>query len=881
MTLWNPLNVFFNPQRWAGNDPSSAFDPSRTGDPLDPGYDRPAIGFGDTRVGAPAGYGDPPRRPIGFAPSEEETTEPRYSTEISFKRHHEAPRASATPEQPEELAREPWHTPGPVPTDTAAKFDAVTGDVEETPVTEESVPFYKREISFRRKRTTPEETPDTAIVGEDEANEIAAQAADHKEADEVVEEPSASDVAEVVAFEDAPVEEAAAEQVAEPVEEENIAAVEPGSPAGEIDEPSVAEIVEPVEGTPAVEDVDPAPAAAAEGTSELGAASEDDMFFIEDTPAPKGRFSSRKDKNTEKAPKRKPARGAKGRRVVGLKIGASQIAAAVVTETDAGHELVQLARRPLAAGIVVDGEVRDQVALTNALKAFFDEEKLPKKNVRIGLASNRIGVRTFDIVGIDDEARFDNAVRFKAHEVLPVAVHESVLDYRVLEERPNEAGEPSRRVLLVVAPRDQVEPYSEVARRAGIKLSGIDLEALGLLRAFVDPKPFAVRAVDDTATVVVAIGHESSTLLVAGAGACEFTRVFDWGGGALQEAIATELDVHPAEAATILRHLSLSGTGRQFDGLDEVARTKALDAVRLRLTPFARELVSSLQFYQTQNESLGIGGIVITGGTSHLEGLGDALHQMIGVNVSVGDPLARVVTARDFDPAIEATIGSMAVPIGLAIDDIAMRGVNLLPKDAGKARSTRSTMIAIGAPIAAVVPLVAVGVLYMGAHGKAADRQSELGAVQAQIAALPQPTGPDIDAGVVGDEAVRATAVASVLGGRLAWDAVFRDMARVLPTNVWLKSLSVSQSQPANLADGTTAPVAVAAPGQAAPAPTAVVIEGYTYTQPDVARLLARFATLPSLKRVTLTSSQRELIGKKEVVRFVIVADLNQTGGAS
>ena len=372
---------------------------------------------------------------------------------------------------------------------------------------------------------------------------------------------------------------------------------------------------------PSADDAGAASVDEADEMPESEAPSDSDDLFIEDTPAPKRRRSSRKGKSTEKAPKRKAARGgSKGRHVVGLKIGASQIAAAVVCETDGRHELVDLARRPLAAGIVVDGEIRDLDALSNALKAFFDEEDLPKKDVRIGLASNRIGVRTFDIVGIDDEARFDNAVRFKAHEVLPVAAHESVLDYRVLEERPNEAGEPTRRVLLVVAPRDQVEPYAEVARRVGIKLSGIDLEALGLLRAFVDPKPFAVRAVDDTATVVVSIGHESSTLLVAGGGACEFTRVFDWGGGALEEAIASTLEVHPAEAATILRHLSLSGPGRQFDGLDEVARAKALDAVRLRLTPFARELVSSLQFYQTQAESLGIGGIVITGGTSHLEG---------------------------------------------------------------------------------------------------------------------------------------------------------------------------------------------------------------------------------------------------------------------
>ncbi len=415
---------------------------------------------------------------------------------------------------------------------------------------------------------------------------------------------------------------------------------------------------------------------------------------------------------------------------MGLKIGASQIAAAVVTENDGRYDLVQLARRPIDSGLVVDGEIRDADALAHQLKMFFDEHKLPKKDVRIGLASNRIGVRTFDIAGIDDEAKFDNAVRFKAHEVLPVAQHESVLDYRVLEERPTEAGEPSRRILLVVAPRDQVEPYVHVAQQAGIKLAGLDLEALSLLRAFVDPKPFAVRAVDDTSTVVVSIGHESTTLLVAGGGACDFTRVFDWGGGTLQDAVMQELDVHPAEAATILRHLSLSGPGRQYDALDDAARARAIEAVRLRLTPFARELVSSLQFYQTQPDSLGIGEIVITGGTSHLEGLGEALHQMIGVSVRVGDPLARVHVSGELDPAIEATIGSMAVPIGLAIEDERMRCVDLLPSDVRAAARKRPNLVAFAVPVAVAVPVVALGFMFVSAHGNVSDSQAELDADQ-------------------------------------------------------------------------------------------------------------------------------------------------------
>ena len=42
----------------------------------------------------------------------------------------------------------------------------------------------------------------------------------------------------------------------------------------------------------------------------------------------------------------------KARRVVGLKIGASQLAAAVIEENSGRHELVQLVRQPLGAGIL-------------------------------------------------------------------------------------------------------------------------------------------------------------------------------------------------------------------------------------------------------------------------------------------------------------------------------------------------------------------------------------------------------------------------------------------------------------------------------------------------------------------------------------------------
>jgi Tfp pilus assembly PilM family ATPase len=89
--------------------------------------------------------------------------------------------------------------------------------------------------------------------------------------------------------------------------------------------------------------------------------------------------------------------------------------------------------------------------------------------------------------------------------------------------------------------------------------------------------------------------------------------------------------------------------------------------VRKQVQTFARELVSSLQFYQNQPGSLGIGEIVLTGGTANLVGLADELQRLIGVHVRVGDPLARLKVAKKV--ALDQPMGSLAVAIGLGIED--------------------------------------------------------------------------------------------------------------------------------------------------------------------------------------------------------------------
>ncbi len=398
---------------------------------------------------------------------------------------------------------------------------------------------------------------------------------------------------------------------------------------------------------------------------------------VEEKPAkPKRSFSfARKakapgepgDKTTERkqsqpkvarSAQRKPSRHKK---LVGLKIGASQLAAARVVNNGSA-ELIQVARQGLDPGIVVGGELREPEALADALKLFFKANKLPKQGVRLGIASNRIGVRTFEIGGITNPKQLENAIRFRAQETLPIPLEEAVLDYQILGQTTGEDGAQTHRVLLVVAYRDLIDRYVAACRKAGIKLAGIDLEAFALLRALGDRPEDAGNA----AIVVVAVGSDRSTLAVSNGESCEFTRVIEWGGHNLNVAIAQAMDVTPAEAEPVKLSLSLLEPAEAMEGLDPERAAKVRTAVHTELQQFTRELVSSLQFYQGQPGSLGIGEVVLTGGTAQLPGLDAELARMLGVSVRVGDPLSRVKLGKRIDSELQS--GSLAVAIGLGIE---------------------------------------------------------------------------------------------------------------------------------------------------------------------------------------------------------------------
>ncbi|MGZ4316033.1 MAG: type IV pilus assembly protein PilM [Gaiellaceae bacterium] len=393
---------------------------------------------------------------------------------------------------------------------------------------------------------------------------------------------------------------------------------------------------------------DPAPTAEAEAPTQ-------------EKPAKK-EASKRNVSLPKRAPKQRkttaPLTSGRHKQVVGLSIGASELAAAVVVN-NGRPKLVKAARHALPRDVVAGGEVRDSEALANEIAAFFSAADLPRKNIRLGIGSSRTGVRVFERPSVDDPRQLANAIRFRAYETLPIPIEEAMLDYQVVED----TTAPDR-VLLAVAYRNLVDRFTATCAVAKIELAGIDIEAFALLRA-VGGEPLSAGERAEAARVAVSIGHDRTIVAVSDGRVCEFTRVLDWGGARVTTAIERALEIDTDEAERIKRSLDISSQTSEEPGDERT--TRAADAARREVSSLARELASSLHFYQDQPDSLGFAEIIITGGGAHLQGLAAQLEELIGITVRVADPFARVGSGHGISSGGQD--GSLAVAIGLGIED--------------------------------------------------------------------------------------------------------------------------------------------------------------------------------------------------------------------
>lgn len=281
------------------------------------------------------------------------------------------------------------------------------------------------------------------------------------------------------------------------------------------------------------------------------------------------------------------------RGTVGLDIDGGYVAA--VTTRD--HHIDRAASELLPSGLMTDGEVADGARLSDVLKDFFKRYELPR-NVRLGVSNQQIVVREIELPEIEDERERDQAIRFQAADAIAMPLEEAVLDHQLVGYVESPDGRTRMRMIVVAARESMIAALVGAVRDAGLRPEGVDLDAFALLRTLGGGANS-----DDGARVYCHLAGVTN-LAIAVDGACAFTRPLSagWNGAA------------DSSAADLADEIRLS-----------------IDSYSIR--PGARQVAK----------------VVLSGPGSHSDGLVDQLGSLLGVTVTVADPLGGM--PRDGIPA--------------------------------------------------------------------------------------------------------------------------------------------------------------------------------------------------------------------------------------
>jgi Tfp pilus assembly protein PilN len=182
-----------------------------------------------------------------------------------------------------------------------------------------------------------------------------------------------------------------------------------------------------------------------------------------------------------------------------------------------------------------------------------------------------------------------------------------------------------------------------------------------------------------------------------------------------------------------------------------------------------------------------------------------------------------------------------------------MRAVNLIPSDQQRGAGGAAGKSGGGAYIllGALALLVVLASAYVVSDTSVKDKKSQLAAVSQQAAAAEAKaqslTSYTKFASI---RAKRVDTVAQLAASRFDWAHALREVARVLPENAWLTSLTATTSSTVNVGTGgSSLRGALNVP--------AIQVQGCTTSQSSVAKLIARLRLIDGVQRVSLEDSTK------------------------
>jgi type IV pilus assembly protein PilM len=343
----------------------------------------------------------------------------------------------------------------------------------------------------------------------------------------------------------------------------------------------------------------------------------------------------------------------KSRPVVGLDIGSSAVKAVEVKPNGKGYKVAAFATELIPPDTIVDGAILDGTIVAQAIRRIFERKAFKAKDVVASLSGNAVIVKKISLPTMT-EAELDESIHWEAEQYIPFDIQDVNIDYQVLDGSASDGNRGTMEVLLVAAKRDKIADYTGVISQAGRSAVIVDVDAFALQNCY------EANYGMDRGSIVVLLnaGASATNVNIVAGDQSVFTRDVSLGGNAYTEAIQRELNV-PFDTAERLKR------GDTVSGIAEEEVNAVLRAVTDNVL---LEVQKTFDFFKATAASDRIDRILLSGGTSRVEGFAEALEERFGTPVERLDPFRAVsFDGKKLEGDMADIAPTAAVAVGLAL----------------------------------------------------------------------------------------------------------------------------------------------------------------------------------------------------------------------
>jgi Tfp pilus assembly PilM family ATPase len=276
------------------------------------------------------------------------------------------------------------------------------------------------------------------------------------------------------------------------------------------------------------------------------------------------------------------------------------------------------------------------------LRPFCQRIQYKKEGFIIGLPDRWVKLHLLNLGLTPEQAASPEYLSFWLRkQVCPPGFPETCIDFQLLGQ--NETPEGIRYTFMVgLVQKNVIDMLSHLMIDLRLELQCFDTSTLGVYNLFEDM--FPDRTVDRH-LILCHIGHETTVVKVFEHGLLRYERVIEVGGEAFRRLLAEHEGIPLPEAAARMTTQRFFPLTRE-DLIRQISQKPLFDRM---FGNWLRELHVTFRFYQDKHKVMYLPAIILSGGSSLLEGLPEFLADFFGTSCQRFNPLITLPLGYDLE----------------------------------------------------------------------------------------------------------------------------------------------------------------------------------------------------------------------------------------